>query len=108
MRLGRIILLASLAQILGLSALAAAMSEHPAFTKDVAAPEEHPVWKALFAAPATDVTITTASHERPSSISVLALSALSETPLRRSVWMVMPAVRTVEVPRPRRYTLLRC
>lgn len=108
MRLGRIILLASLAQILGLSALAAAISEHPAVTKDVAASEEHPVWKALFSVPATDVTITTASSERPSSASVLALTALAETPLRHAVWMVMPSVRTVPVPRPRRYTLLRC
>jgi hypothetical protein len=97
-----------LAQILGLSALAAAMSEHPAFTKDVAAPEEHPVWKALFTPSVTDVTITTASSERPSSVAVLALTALAETPLRHAVWMVMPAVRTVPVPRPRRYTLLRC
>ena len=42
------------------------------------------------------------------TIAVLALTALSETPLRHAVWMVMPAVRTVEVPRPRRYTSLRC
>ena len=108
MRLGRIILLASLAQILGLSALAAAITEHPAFPKDVETSAENPVWKALFTPAAADVTITTASQDRPSSIAVLALTALSETPLRHAVWMVMPAVRTVEVPRPRRYTSLRC
>ena len=107
MRLGRIILLASLAQLLGISALAAAF-EHPAFPKDAETSTENPVWKALFTPTATDVTITTASHDRPSSIAVLALTALAETPLRRAVWMVMPAVRTVEVPRPRRYTSLLC
>jgi hypothetical protein len=108
MRLGRIILLASLAQLLGISALAAAISEHPAFTKDVATPLENPVWRALFAVPAADVTITTASQVRSSSTAVLSVTALSETPMRRSVWMVAPSVRTVAVPRPRRYSLLRC
>ena len=108
MRLGRIILLASLAQLLGISALAAAISEHPAFTKDVTASQENPVWRALFAVPAADVTITTSSHVRSSSMELLSLTALSETPMRRSVWMVTPAVRTVAVPRPRRYSLLRC
>ncbi|MFM2124592.1 MAG: hypothetical protein RL328_1043, partial [Acidobacteriota bacterium] len=107
MRLGRIILLASLAQLLGLSALAAAISEHPAFPKDAETSSENPVWKALFTPTANDVTITTATHDRPSSVAVLALTALAETPLRHAVWMVMPAVRTVEIPRPRRYASLR-
>jgi len=108
MRLGRIILLASLAQILGLSALAAALSEHPAFTKDVGSAEDSQIWSQLLPAVHADVNVSYAPHVRASSQAVLALTALASTPLRHSLWMVAPAVRTVAVPRPRQHTLLRC
>lgn len=106
MRLGRIILLASLAQLLGLSALAAALSEHPAFTKDVAA-EDSQAWHSLLPAATSEVTLSF-THARASLQAVLAVTALSATGFKHSVWMVAPAVRTVAVPRPRRHALLRC
>lgn len=104
MRLGRIIILASLAQFLGLSALVAALAEHPAFTQP--SPEE-PAWKHFLPA-GSDAHLNIASHDRNSSQAVLALTALAETPLKHSLWLVAPAVRTVAVPRPRHYALLRC
>lgn len=107
MRLGRIILLASLAQLLGLSALAAALSEHPAFTKDVTASEESRDWHSLLPAATSEITLSF-THSRPSTQAVLAVTALAATGFRHSVWMVAPAVRTVAVPRPRRHALLRC
>jgi hypothetical protein len=106
MRLGRIILLASLAQFLGLSALAAALSEHPAFTKDVSTTEDSQVWHSLLPAATSEVTLSF-THPRPASYAVLAVTALAETGFKHSVWMVAPAIRTVAVPRPRRHTLLR-
>jgi hypothetical protein len=105
MRLGRILLLASLAQLLGLSALAAALAEHPAFTQHSS---EEPVWKSFLQPVGVDAHSVISSHDRSSLQAVLALTALSETPLKHSLWLVAPAVRTVAVPRPRHYALLRC
>ncbi len=107
MRLGRIILLASLAQLLGLSALAAVLSEYPALTKDVSATEDSQAWHSLLPAAGPEVTLSFA-HVRASSQAVLAVTALADTGFKHSVWMVAPAVRTVAVPRPRRHALLRC
>ena len=107
MRLGRIILLASLAQLLGLSALAAALSEIPAFTNDQRPSEDAQVWNALSTVATVDVAMNFA-HVRASSQAVLAVTALAETSFKHSVWMVAPAIRTVAVPRPRQHTLLRC
>jgi hypothetical protein len=104
--LGRIILLASLAQLLGLPALAAALSEQPAVTTDAAKPSPEATWKLLTVAQG-EINLGSVSHDR-TSLAVLAVTALAETPLRHSVWMVAPAVRTVPVPRPCLYTLLRC
>jgi hypothetical protein len=108
MRLGRILLLASLAQLLGLTALAAALAEHPAFTKDSGSEEGAPAWRAAFAAPVANAAAHSRSQVRTPALAVLALSALAATPLRRAVWMVTPAVGTAAAPRPRRYALLRC
>ncbi|MEO8096387.1 MAG: hypothetical protein ABI811_01710 [Acidobacteriota bacterium] len=108
MRLGRIILLASLAQILGFTTLAAALSEHPALIKALGSPEHGQAWKSFLQAPDTDVALHSVVRERPSSQAVLALTALAATPLRHSLWMVTPAVRTTAVPRPRQFILLRC
>lgn len=105
MRLGRILLLASLAQLLGLSALAAALAEHPVFAQP--SPEEH-TWKNLLQPTSVDAHSIVATHDRSSLQAVLALTALAETPLKHSLWLVAPAVRTVAVPRPRHYALLRC
>lgn len=105
MRIGRIILLASLAQLLGLSALAAALAEQPASIRDVQ-PAPDPAWQLLPAA--LEPVFHTPAKQHHSSWEVLALSALADTHLRRAVWMVAPAVRTVAVPRPRRFMLLRC
>ncbi len=105
MRFGRIILLASLAQLLGLSALAAALAEQPASIRDVqAAPD-----LALHLLPVALEPVFHASTQthRP-GWEMLAFTALAHTHIRRAVWMVAPAVRTVAVPRPRQFTLLRC
>jgi hypothetical protein len=107
MRLGRIILLASLAQLLGLSALAAVLSEHPAFTKDAGTAEDFRAWHPLVPSVGEEVAISFA-HVRASSQAVLAVTALADTGFRHSVWMVAPAIRTAAVPRPRRHALLRC
>ncbi|MEO5925996.1 MAG: hypothetical protein ABIR70_19405 [Bryobacteraceae bacterium] len=107
MRLGRIILLASLAQLLGLSALAAALSELPAFTNDLHSTDDVQAWHALAPVINAEVTLNL-SHVRASSQAVLAVTALSETSFKHSVWMVAPAIRTVAVPRPRQHMLLRC
>src|SRR5262249_39873273 len=98
MRLGRIILLASLAQFLGLSALAAALCEHPAFTQP--SPDDQ-AWNTFLQPVSMDAHATSVPHDRSSLQAVLALTALSETPLKHSLWLVAPAVRTVAVPRPR-------
>lgn len=107
MRLGRILLLASLAQLLGLSALAAALSEHPAFTKDVGAAEDSRTWHSLLPTATSEVTLSF-THVRPSSQAVFSVTALAATSFKHSVWMVAPAIRTAAVPRPRRHMLLRC
>jgi hypothetical protein len=107
MKLGRIILLASLAQLLGLSALAAALSEHPAFTKGVNASQDAQAWQTLLPEAGSEVTLSF-THARPSTQAVFAVTALAETSFKHSVWMVAPAVRTAAVPRPRRHALLRC
>jgi hypothetical protein len=107
MRLGRIILLASLAQLLGLTTLAAALSEHPAFTNDLHRADEAAAWQALAPVVGTDVPLNLA-HVRASYHAVFAVTALSDTSFKHSVWMVSPAIRTVAIPRPRRHALLRC
>jgi hypothetical protein len=105
MRLGRIILLASLAQLLGLSALAAALTEHPAFTNDVHRADA--AWQTLAPAAGADVALNLA-HVRASYQAVFAVTALAETTFKHSIWMVSPAIRTVAIPRPRQHALLRC
>jgi len=107
MRLGRIILLASLAQLLGLSALAAALCEHPAFTNDQQSTEEAQAWHSLVPVAVPEVTLHF-GHPRATSQAVLAVTALADTTFKHSVWMVSPAVRTTAVPRPRQHSLLRC
>jgi hypothetical protein len=105
MRFGRIILLASLAQLLGLSALAAALAEQPASIRDVLpAPDLAAHLLPVVLEPVFHVSTQT----HPPSWEMLALTALADTHLRRAVWMVAPAIRTVAVPRPRRFALLRC
>jgi hypothetical protein len=108
MRLGRILLLASLAQFLGLSALASVLAEHPAFTKDLSAAEDGQGRNALAPVSALEAGISYTSHVRGASQAIYALTALAATPLKHSLWMVAPAIRTVPVPRPRRHSLLRC
>lgn len=99
-------MLASLAQLLGLSALAAALSE-PTFAKDVRAAEDPQARLSLIPAAVSGVTLS-CTHSRTTTQAVLAVTALAETGFRHSVWMVAPAIRTVAVPRPRRHMLLRC
>jgi hypothetical protein len=84
--------------------LAAALSDQPVLTKQAGASAHD---AKVLVGSGVEIKLATASHDRTSQ-AVLAVTALAETPLRHSVWMVAPAVRTVAVPRPRRYTLLRC
>ena len=107
MRLGRIILLASLAQLLGLTTLAAALSEHPAFTNDVHHSDEAAAWQAIAPIVGADVTLNL-THVRAPYQAMYAVTALAETTFKHSVWMVSPAIRTVAIPRPRQHSLLRC
>jgi hypothetical protein len=85
-------ILASLAPLLGLSAIVAAMAAQPG---EIAAPQ--PGIRSLarllrsvvqLTAPSVEYASVSARTERPSPHAALALSALVDTPLRGSVWML--------------------
>ena len=101
-------ILASLAPLIGLSALLAGVSSEAGVQRAT-----RPLIKLLqsvvqFATPAADYTSASASQERPSVHAFLAISALAVSPFRHSLWMIAqrPAVNL----RTRRHFLvpLRC
>jgi len=87
-RIGRIIL-ASLAPLLGLSALSAAMATGPVVSNEKA------LTRLLLSVvtPMVESAVLSDRTERPSPQAVIPFTALAETPFRHSVWMV--ASRTV-------------
>ena len=101
-------ILASLAPLIGLSALLAAASAEANITR-----ASHPFIRLLqsvaqFAGPDADYTAVSVSQERPSIHTLLAVSALAVTRFRHSLWMIAnpPAVNLLT----RRHLLvpLRC
>jgi hypothetical protein len=87
-------ILASLAPLIGLSALLAAMSAEPQVSGGV-----RPLTRLLqsvvqLVTPAGEYALAAPSPERPSAHALLAFAALSATPFRRSLWMISgrPAV----------------
>ena len=81
-------ILASLAPLIGLSALLAAVSVETGIPG-----RTRPLIKLLqsvvqFAAPATDYTTASTSQEHPSVHAFLAISALAVTPFRHALWMI--------------------
>jgi len=99
MRLGRLIVLAGLAPLIGLPALAAILSE-AASAHSTARHQS----QLTLDTPASDFASIVVSPERTSRLAVLALTVLADTPLRHSLWMMQgPAVS----PLPARVPLLR-
>lgn len=101
-------IIASLAPLIGLSAILAAATAEAGVTRGA-----RPLIRLLqsvvqFAAPAADYASAGGSQERPSVHALLAVSALSVTPYRHSLWMIVtpPAVNLLT----RRHLLvpLRC
>jgi drug/metabolite transporter (DMT)-like permease len=91
-------ILASLAPLIGLSALLAAASAEAGVTR-AASPLIRLLQSRLFqsrlfmsgaqlSAPPCDFAAATPSHERPPARALLAFTALAVTPLGHSVWMV--------------------
>ena len=90
-------ILASLAPLIGLSALLAAASAEAGVARTA-----RPLIRLLqsrllqsvfqsgaqYAAPAGDYAVATPSHERPAAAALLAFTALAVTPLGPSLWMV--------------------
>ncbi|MGH9647316.1 MAG: hypothetical protein ACRD4E_10910 [Bryobacteraceae bacterium] len=86
MRFGRIILV-SLAPLLGLSALAAAMATGPAVANQH---KSNSLTRLLLSVvtPMAETSALNVRADRPSPQAVLPVAALAETPLRNSLWMV--------------------
>ena len=86
MRFGRLILV-SLAPLLGLSALAAAMVAGPAVSSEH---KSNALTRLLLSAvtPMADTDVMSVRAERPSPQAVLPVVALAVTPFRHSLWLV--------------------
>ena len=107
MRFGRIILV-TLAPLLGLSAVSAAMSTGPAPSN---LHKSNVLTRLLLLSVVTPMADTAVLHERteePSPQAVLPFSALAETPFRHSVWMVASQNLLPFSPPARQLSPLRC
>src|SRR5436305_524120 len=105
MRFGRILL--SLAPLFGLTALVNAASADPQLSS------QHPFIRLLqtvvqMTAPDAESISSTADSIRPSLHTVLSITALSSTPLGRSLWMLAPLAISIPFLRRPQRTLLRC
>ena len=87
MRFGRLILV-SLAPLLGLSALTAAMATGPAVSNEHKSNSLTRLLLLSVVTPMADSSDLSVRAERPSPQAVLPVMALAETPLRHSLWMV--------------------
>jgi len=88
-------LLASLAPLIGLSALLAAMSAEPQLSGGGSRPLTRLLQSVVqLVTPANEFSLAAPSPERPSAHSLLAFGALAATPFRHSLWMISrrPAV----------------
>ena len=104
MRIGRIIL-ASLAPLLGLSALSAAMATGPVVSN------EKTLTRLLLLSvvtPMVESSTLSDRTERPSPQAVIPFTALAETPFKHSVWMVASRTAPPFSPHSQQRSQLRC
>ena len=110
MRFGRLIL-ATLAPLIGLSAVSAAMIA--AMASGPAVSNEHKsnsLTRLLLSvvSPMAESSVRDVQTERPSPQAVLPFAALAETPLRHSVWMVSSQIVLPFSPHSQHRSQLRC
>jgi hypothetical protein len=110
-------ILASLAPLLGLSAILAAMAAQPGEATIPAPGANSPSISSLvqllrsvvqLATPAAEYSSASARSERPSPQAVLPFSALAGTPLHGSVWMLARRASAPHLPPCLQHALLRC
>lgn len=102
MRLGRLILLASLAPLIGLPAVTAMLSAAANL------PETRHRAQVSMAAPAQEFAAPAVSAERNPRQAVLALTVLAATPMVHSLWMVEQPASALVPSRCPRFLQLRC
>jgi hypothetical protein len=103
-RIGRIIL-ASLAPLLGLSALSSAMATGPVVSN------EKTLTRLLLLSvvtPMVESSTLSDRAERPSPPAVIPFTALAETPFKHSVWMVASRTAPPFSPHSQQRSQLRC
>jgi hypothetical protein len=107
-------ILASLAPLLGLSALIAAMAAQPG---EATLPQPGPGISSLvqllrtvahLTAPVAEYSSVRSRHHRPSPHATLALSALVATPFHNSVWMLQSRPPALPLPPHLQHSPLRC
>jgi hypothetical protein len=103
----RRIFLISLAPLLGLSALAAIIAAGPVSSNE---PKSNTLTRLLrsVVTPIAEASALNVAPERPSPQAVLPFAALSETPLRHSLWMVASVAVAAWIARRPQRNLLRC
>jgi hypothetical protein len=109
-RFGRLIL-ASLAPLIGLSALTAVMATGPAVSNDISnGHKSNSLTRFLLSVvtPMAESSVLSDRAERPSPQAVLPFTALAETPFRHSVWMVSSQTVLPFSPRSQHRSQLRC
>jgi len=105
-RFGRIILV-TLAPLLGLSAISAAMAAGPAVSNEH---KSNSLTRLLLSVvtPMAESSALSVRAERPSPQAVLPIAALAETPLKHSLWMVASQTVVPFSPRSQHLSELRC
>jgi hypothetical protein len=106
LRFGRIILV-TLAPLLGLSAISAAMTAGPAVSNEH---KSNSLTRLLLSAvtPMAESSALNAQTERSSPQAVLPIAALAETALKHSLWMVSSQTVVPFTPRSQHRDQLRC
>ena len=108
-------ILASLAPLLGLSAILAALAAQPG-EATVPAPHSPGISSLVqlfrsvvqFTATAAEYSSATVRSERPSPQALLAVSALAATPLHGSIWMLSRHAAALPLPSYLQHAPLRC
>ena len=107
MRFGRLILV-SLAPLLGLSALTAAMATGPAVSNEHKSNSLTRLLLLSVVTPTDDSSGLSVPREHQSPQAVLPIAALAETPLRHSLWMVSSQTVVPFSARSQHLSQLRC
>ena len=107
MRFRRIFLI-SLAPLLGLSAFAAVIAAGPVSSNESKSNTLTRLLRCVVTPMAEAASALNAPADRPSPQAVLPFAALSETPLRHSLWMLTSVVVPSWAAWRAQYTLLRC